>query len=168
VKKIALLILGVVMFTSCAQHKSVMVTSVTPTLKDWTSDLAVPPGTSMKGGQEQIIRLKSIKDFREFEGKFWVAGKGFASINGGSGTYFWGSSTPPQLEIEVSDKSIEVFNTCEALVAQALSQGQMLFLEGEGYFRNMEQPQGLLGVFKIFKISKCQVGSSADYEKDSK
>lgn len=133
--------------------------------KDWTADLAVSPGTSMDGGQKQVIRLKTKKDFREFEGKFWVAGKGFATINGGSGAYFWGSSTPPQLEIEVSDDSKNVLDGCKQTVMDKFTDEKMLFLEGEGFFRGMEKPQGFLGVFKMFKISKCEVGSPADYGK---
>jgi len=137
-----------------------------PPKKDWLSDLAVPPGTSMEKGEKQIIRLHSKKDVRTFEGKFWVAGKGFAMINGGSSAYFWGSSALPQLEIEVSDVSTEALEACKEIVSSEWKGDQALFLEGEGFFREMIKPQGFLGVFKLTKILKCGLGSTKDAVKD--
>jgi hypothetical protein len=134
--------------------------------RDWKSGLAVPPGTSLEEGEEQIIRLVSKKDFREFEGKFWVAGKGFAMINGAQNVYFWGSAKPPQLEVEVSDRSKGVFDACRKIVRSDFKNDQMLYLEGEGFFEEVQTPKGFLGIFKVFKISKCRLGSPKDFNKN--
>lgn len=136
--------------------------------KDWKSDLAVRPGTSLEEGQEQVIRFVSKKDFREFEGKFWIAGKGFAMVNGADDVYFWGSPNPPPLEVEVSDGSKEVFDTCKKVARGDFKNNRMLFLEGEGFFEEMPTARGSLGVFKVFKISKCRLGSPKDFNKNSK
>jgi hypothetical protein len=134
--------------------------------KDWKDDLAVPPGTSLEEGPEQVIRFLTKKDFREFGGKFWIAGKGFAMVNGAENVYFWGSANPPQLEVEVSDGSKEVLDACKKVVHGDFKGGKMLFLEGEGFFEEVETPKGSRGLFKVVTLSTCRLGSPKEFNKN--
>src|SRR5437773_10069560 len=84
----------------------------------------VPVGASLAKGQLQEIRLLTVDESRATKSYLWISGKGYAKIAGGSGgLYFWGSTTPPQLEIEL------LCNSCADLLPNAIpAQNQLTFI----------------------------------------
>src|ERR1044071_9000780 len=69
---------------------------------------SVPVGASLAKGQPQEIHLLTIDESRPTKDYVWLSGKGYAKVNGVSAVYFWNSTTPPQLEIELTVKRCAV------------------------------------------------------------
>lgn len=113
-------------------------------------------GSSLSHGQEQNIVLLSVTEVRNLPDALWFAGKGYAIVNGGSGAYFWHSSTPPQLEIEIRS-SDPFLPQCEKLVKRGIEGGKTLSIRGAGSFKGMEVARVFLGAFSLDSLSKCEI-----------
>jgi len=84
----------------------------------------VPIGASLAKGQLQEIHLLSIDESRSLKDNIWISRKGYAKVNGGSAVYFWNSTTPPQLEIELPVSS------CAELLPNPIPGGKTLAIVG--------------------------------------
>ena len=120
------------------------------------SSMSPPPGSSLSRGQEQEIVLLSVTEVRNLPGALWFAGKGYATVNGGSSAYFWQSSTPPQLEIEIRSGDLSL-RQCESLIRRGIEKGRALSIRGDGSFKGMEVAGAFLGAFRLDSLSKCEI-----------
>jgi hypothetical protein len=111
----------------------------------------VPIGASLAKGQLQEIHLLSIDESRSLNDNIWISGKGYAKVNGGSGLYFWNSTTPPQLEIELPVSS------CADLLLTPISDGKTLAIVGNGKFLHANMPGMYVGKFVLDNISSCDL-----------
>ncbi len=104
--------------------------------------------------QEQEIHMLSVMELREYPNKYWFTGKGYAKVNGGN-KYMWRSSTPPQLEIEITSDSVEAKSRYNTIIKKGIPKGKTLVLIGSGQFINTSG--GDLGIFKITNVSKFEI-----------
>lgn len=111
----------------------------------------VPIGASLVKGQLQEIRLLTIDESRSEKDLLWISGKGGAKIAGGSGVYFWNSSTPPQLEIELP------LNSCSDLLANPIPAEQALLIVGMGRFLSVQMSGIYVGKFVLDSVSSCEL-----------
>ena len=112
----------------------------------------VPVGASLAKGQLQEIRLLTVDESRPTKSYIWISGKGYAKIAGGSGGfYFWGSTTPPQLEIELP------VNSCADLLPNPIPAEKALAIVGNGKFLHAQVSGIYVGKFVLDSISSCEV-----------
>ena len=112
----------------------------------------VPVGASLNKGQVQEIRLLNMDESHPTEDYLWVSGKGYAMVNGGGGgAYFWNSTTPPQLEIELP------INSCLDLLSDPIPAGKALAIVGNGKFLHANVSGTYVGKFVLDSISSCEL-----------
>ena len=112
---------------------------------------SVPVGTSLAKGQLQEIHLLTIDEWRPTKEHIWLSGKGYAKVNGGSARYFWNSTTPPQLEIELP------VNGCAGPLPNPVSAETELTIIGNGQFLHAQESGQYIGKFVLDSISSCEV-----------
>ena len=112
----------------------------------------VPVGASLAKGQLQEIRLLTVDESRATKSYLWISGKGYAKIAGGSGgLYFWGSTTPPQLEIELP------VNSCADLLPNPIPPGKALAIVGNGKFLHAQVSGIYVVKFVLDNVSSCEL-----------
>ena len=132
---------------------------VQPTVeRNATTSMAPLAGSAPAHGLGQEIVLLSVTETRNLPGTLWFAGKGYALVNGGSAAYFWQSSTPPQLEIEIRSND-PILSQCESQLKQDVPAGKVFSINGGGSFRGSEISGMYIGVFKLDSLSKCEVAA---------
>src|SRR6267143_2837779 len=113
---------------------------------------SVPVGASLAKGQLQEIRLLTIDESRPTKSYIWISGKGYARIAGGSGgLYSWGSTTPPQLEIELP------VNSCADLLSNPIPAEKALAIVGNGKFLRAQVSGIYVGKFVLDNVSSCEL-----------
>ena len=121
-------------------------------------EFTFPPGTSIiEGAQLQKIQFTRISQTRTAPGVYWLAGNGFAMVNGGSSAYFWNSSTPPVIEVELPSAEIEESPKCLQAFRGKLSSDTILKLEGAGRFVGAQVRGQFVGAFKLTRLISCKV-----------
>ena len=111
---------------------------------------------------EQRIVVLSISATREFPSKVLIVGTGSAIVNDGSAFYFWNSSTPPRIEIEVSlyGSSLSVIQALKSAITSEIPKGKAVYLVGKGSFRALEESQiPPPGIFELDSLSQCELVS---------
>ena len=137
----------------------VSASDVQPTVEaNATTSMAPPAASFLAHGLRQEIVLLSVAEIRNLPGTLWFAGKGYALVNGGSAAYFWQSSTPPQLEIEIRSND-PILSQCESQLKQAARAGKAFSINGGGSFGGSEISGKHIGVFKLDSLSKCEVAA---------
>ncbi len=112
----------------------------------------VPVGASLIKGQLQEIRLLTIDESRSESDFIWISGKGGAKIAGGSGgLYFWNSTTPPQLELELP------LNSCPDSLANPIPTNKALLIIGIGKFLHTQISEIYVGKFVLESVSSCEL-----------
>ena len=112
----------------------------------------VPIGASLTKGQLQEIRLLTIDETRLETDFIWISGKGGAKIAGGSGGfYFWNSTTPPQLEIELP------LNSCPDLLPNPIPADKALLIVGTGQFLHAQMSEIYVGKFVFSGVASCEL-----------
>ncbi len=111
----------------------------------------VPIGASLAKGQLQEIHLLSIDESRSLKDNIWISGKGYAKVNGGSAVYFWNSTTPPQLEIELPVSS------CAELLPNPIPGGKTLAIVGNGKFLHANMSGIYVGKCVLDNVSSCDL-----------
>jgi hypothetical protein len=147
----AIPILGLIILSACAPRKIIQPSTQRST--NWMDTLSIPPGSSLSDTDLQDIQIISVKEIREPDGKLWLAGKGYAKLNGGSSVWFWQSSTPPQVEIEITD--LNQILTCKEVLEQSKASGKPVSLVGNGHFGGKQVNDNLVGIFQITHVNTC-------------
>jgi hypothetical protein len=111
----------------------------------------VPVGASLAKGQLQEIRLLTVDESRPTKSYIWISGKGYAIVNGGGGAYFWNSTTPPQLEIELP------VNSCADLLPNPIPAEKALAIVGNGKFLHAQVSGIYVGKFVLDNVSSCEL-----------
>lgn len=112
----------------------------------------VPIGASLVKAQPQEIRLLTIDESRSEKYFLWVSGKGGAKIAGGSGGfYFWNSTTPPQLEIELP------LNSCSGLLPSPIPADKVLLIVGTGQFLATQISGIYVDKFVLSSVVSCEL-----------
>jgi hypothetical protein len=112
----------------------------------------VPIGASLVKAQLQEIRLLTIDESRSEKDFLWISGKGGAKIAGGSGGfYFWNSTTPPQLEIELP------LNSCADLLPNPIPADKALLIVGTGQFLAVQMSGIYVGKFVLTSVVSCEL-----------
>jgi len=112
---------------------------------------SVPVGASLAKGQLQEIHLLTIDESRPTKDYVWLSGKGYAKVNGGSAVYFWNSTTPPQLEIELP------VNGCADPLPNSIPAEKELTIVGNGKFLGAQVSGTYVGKFALDSISSCEL-----------
>jgi hypothetical protein len=100
----------------------------------------------------QEIRLLTVDESRPTKSYIWISGKGYAKIAGGSGGfYYWGSTTPPQLEIELP------VNSCADLLPNPIPAEKALAIVGTGKFLHAQVSGIYVGKFVLDNVSSCEL-----------
>src|SRR5438046_10357217 len=92
----------------------------------------VPVGASLAKGQLQEIRLLTVDESR-------------------GGLYFWGSTTPPQLEIELP------VNSCADLLPNPIPAEKALAIVGNVKFLHAQVSGIYVGKFVLDNVSSCEL-----------
>jgi hypothetical protein len=112
----------------------------------------IPIGASLIKDQLQEIRLLTIDESRSEKEFLWISGKGGAKIAGGSGGfYFWNSTTPPQLEIELP------LNSCTDLIPNPVPVDKALLIVGKGQFLSVQMSGIYAGKFVLNSVVSCEL-----------
>ena len=132
------------------------------TNKDWTSELAVPPGSSLPppGSPQRLsVALLSVSQQREVGSQLFIAGTG-SVILGTGGTVFAGPNRDqrPFLEVTIANPGDPVMTKCRALLVPASFKDQGVQITGTGQFQSMDGTQGrYLGVVRLETVSECKL-----------
>jgi hypothetical protein len=117
-----------------------------------------------KGTKRQEIRLLKMNKIRNQSMSLKIEGQGFASVNDGSASYMWQSSTPPRLEITFGELSGQVVDDCLNLMKQGnIANGKAIQLLGYGSF-NAIADNGVpeAGIFYLYHLESCKLISVAE------
>lgn len=129
---------------------------------EWMRALAVRPGSSLPEEtplRQQVITFFSVSEQRAEGGQYFVAGKGYAEINGG-GTYFSGMnrSQDPFLELTILPSGSPALEDCQHLLASTPFEKNAVAISGVGYFASMSGVQGRqLGIFHLDTLAGCKL-----------
>jgi serine/threonine-protein kinase len=96
--------------------------------------------------EEQLIRLVAHV---EVNGDT-IRGKGFARVNGGSGMFFWGSSTPPTVIIQLPEGALDA--ACRAQLTAGSGPSELV---GRGAFSTRGAVPSLVGTFTLAHLDRC-------------
>ncbi len=107
----------------------------------------------------QIIRLVRIDEAKfPANNDVWIAGKGYARVDGGNAMYMWTSATPPR--IEIASRMIDSLEgkECQELLRAAIPTGKVLAINGLGEFKG----DAAMGSFKLTNITRCGLADPND------
>jgi hypothetical protein len=104
-------------------------------------------------GKEQIVRLTDVRSIEETRDGLRIVGKGSAKIDGGSGAFFWNSTTPPDVELVLRLGGPGETKNCEDLIRSR----QPVEIDGFGtfYARDDALPGHPAGNFDLRFVLLC-------------
>ncbi len=124
--------------------------------------LTVRPGSSLPEEtplRQLVITFFHVSEQRAEGGQYFVAGRGYAEINGG-GTYFSGMNRAqdPFLELTILPSGSPALEECRRLLAPATFEKHAVAVAGVGYFAQMPGVQNRqLGVFRLDTLAGCKL-----------
>lgn len=133
-----------------------------PKPEDWTSTLAVPPGSSLPKEfplLAQVVTLFTLTDARIASGQYFVAGTGYVEIDGG-GTFFSGANRKqdPYLEVTIMPVGVDALTECRRILVQKSFSEHAVRITGAGLFTSREGVgKRQLGIVRLDTLSGCQL-----------
>jgi hypothetical protein len=129
-------------------------------MPEWMRALAVRPGSSLPEEtplRQQVVTFFSVSEQRMEGGQYFVAGKGYAEINGGGTFFSWmNRAQDPFLELTILPSGSSALEECQRLLASTTFEKNAVAISGVGYFQSVPGVQGLqLGVFRLDTLAGC-------------
>ena len=132
--------------------------------REWMNALAVKPGSSLPAEtslRQQKITFFQVSEQRAAEGQYFIAGMGYAEVNGG-GTFFSGMNRAQDhfLEVTILPNGSPALEECLQLLSPASFEKNAVRVSGVGYFAKLPGVQGRqLGIFRLDTLGGCTLVS---------
>ena len=129
---------------------------------EWLKALAVWPDSALPEEtplRQHVITFFNVTEHRAEGGQYFVAGRGYAEINGG-GTFFSGMNRAqdPYLELTILPSGSSALEECRRLLVSATFETHAVAVTGVGYFAEMPGAQSRqLGVFRLDTLAGCKL-----------
>jgi len=129
---------------------------------EWTSELAVRPGSSLPqegASQEQVVTLFKVSEQREVGRQFFIAGVGYVKFNGGGTTLAgYNRDLDPFVELTIADRRDPQLEDCRELMVPESFVKNAVQISGTGHFAALPGVwTRQLAVLRLETLSGCKL-----------